>query len=121
MTFETPSVKALANIREKLKPLNFPIYFNLPEPETLEPFIVIGQTSSDTSKTVQTGLIIEDLGVQVDIFLPGDESRGEVERVRSEAIRRIGRNSRMATNVLKDNTLGREVYHIVLNLTEIIY
>nr|DAJ83886.1 MAG TPA: serine/threonine-protein kinase [Caudoviricetes sp.] len=33
MTFETPSVKALANIREKLKPLNFPIYFNLPEPK----------------------------------------------------------------------------------------
>lgn len=121
MTFETPSVKALANIREKLKPLNLPIYFNLPKPETLEPFIVIGQTSSDTSKTVQTGLIIEDLGVQVDIFLPGDESRGEVERVRSEAIRRIGRNSRMATNVLKDNTVGREVYHIVLTLTEIIY
>ena len=121
MTFETPSVKALANIREKLKPLNLPIYFNLPKPKTLEPFIGIGQTSSDTAKTVQTGLIIEDLGVQVDIFLPGDESRGEVERVRSEAIRRIGRNLRMATNVLKDNTVGREVYHIVLNLTEIIY
>nr|DAU25665.1 MAG TPA: tail completion protein [Caudoviricetes sp.] len=121
MEFEAPSIKALAKLREKLKPLGIPIYFNLPDPNVLEPFMVIGQTSSDTSKTVQTGLVIEDMSVQVDIFLPGNESRGGVERVRSEAIRRVGHNSQMATSVLKDETIGREVYHIVINLTEIIF
>lgn len=121
MEFEAPSIKTLAELREKLKPLNIPIYFNLPDSSVLEPFLVIGQTNSDTSKTVQTGLIIEDLSVQIDIFLPDDESRGGVERVRSEAIRRIGRNNRMASTVLKDDSIGREVYHIVINLTEIIF
>ena len=98
MEFEAPSIKTLAELREKLKPLNIPIYFNLPDSD-----------------------VIEDLSVQIDIFLPDDESRGGVERVRSEAIRRIGRNNRMASTVLKDDTIGREVYHIIINVTEIIF
>ena len=73
MEFEAPSIKTLAELREKLKPLNIPIYFNLPDPDVLEPFLV------------------------------------------------IGRNNRMASTVLKDDTIGREVYHIVINVTEIIF
>lgn len=84
MEHETPSIKTLAELREKLKPLNIPIYFNLPDPDVLEPFLVIGQTSSDTSKTVQTGLIIEDLSVQIDI-LPS--RRRKSRRSRKSAVR----------------------------------
>ena len=55
MANETPSVKMLANLREKLKPLNIPIKFKLPKQDTLEPFLVIGQSSSDTSKNSSNG------------------------------------------------------------------
>ena len=34
MANETPSVKMLADLREKLKPLNIPIKFKLPKQDT---------------------------------------------------------------------------------------
>lgn len=121
MADETPSVKMLADLREKLKPLNIPIKFKLPKQDTLEPFMVIGQSSSSTSKTAQTGLIIEDMSVQIDIFLPGTESRAGVEKVKSEVLRRIGHNRNINASVLLDDTVGREVYHIVIALTDTIF
>lgn len=118
MTYVAPSTRLLGNIRDKLKVLDIPIYFKLPTPDVLEPFVVIGTTYSDSSKTAQTGLFIEDVTVQVDIYLSGAESRGEAERVKSVAMRALGHSQRRSASISMDDSIGREVYHIAISMTE---
>ena len=61
MTNYSPSTLFLKELHDRLEVLAIPIYFHLPNPDVLEPFVVIGSNSSDTSKTAQTGAIIEDI------------------------------------------------------------
>ncbi|HEL2202512.1 TPA: hypothetical protein TZE08_002135 [Streptococcus suis] len=110
----------LKSIQDKLSILELPIHFELPSPDIPEPFIVIGTNSSDSGKTAQTGVLIEDMTVQIDCFLPGD-SRTYAEEMRSKIVRSLGRNKRITSNVLQDKSIGRLVYHIVVKITETIY
>lgn len=114
----SPSTLHLNSIKNRLDPLGIPTYFYLPDSSVLEPFLVIGTNSSNTDKTAQTGLLIEDTTVSIDIFLPND-SRTNAEEIKSKAIRLLGRN-RLTASVLMDNSIGREVYHISITLTETI-
>lgn len=115
----SPSTLFLKSVKDRLESLDIPIYFSLPNSNVLEPFIVIGTNSSDTSKTAQTGAIIEDFGLNIDAFLSAD-SRMDAEEVKSKMIRALGRNRRTNAQILMDNSIGREVYHIVINITETI-
>ena len=38
----SPTTAFLADLRKRLEPLKMAIYFKLPDPSVLEPFIVIG-------------------------------------------------------------------------------
>ena len=116
----SPATELLNSLRNKLEPLNIPIHFKLPTASVAEPFLVIGGITSDTSKTAQTGFIIEDSTVQIDIFLPGNKSRVYAECIKSQAIRLLGRSARTTSSILMDNSIGREVYHIVIKTTETI-
>ncbi|HEO5725729.1 TPA: hypothetical protein ACQAII_000287 [Streptococcus agalactiae] len=113
----SPSTLYLNEVKKILELLNIPISFKLPKSDILEPFIVIGANISDTSKTAQTGAVVEDFGLNIDVFLPAD-SRTNAEEVKSKIIRLLGRNRRINANLLMDNTVGREVYHIAINITE---
>lgn len=117
---DSPTTKLLKDLRKRLGPLGLPIHFKLPDASVAEPFLVIGGITSDTSKTAQTGLIIEDSTVQIDIYLPGNKNRAYAEDVKSQAIRLLGRNTRTTSTILMDNSIGREVYHIVIKTTETI-
>lgn len=118
MTY-SPSTKFLRGIQDSLKMLNIPIYFSLPNPDILEPFIVIGENTSDTSKTAQTGVVIEEITVSIDAYIPAD-SRTQAEEVKSKLIRAIGRNRRVIASIILDDSIGREIYHISLSITETI-
>lgn len=89
----SPATELLNSLRNKLKLLNVPIRFKLPEASVAEPFLVIGGITSDTSKTAQTGLIIEDSTVQIDIYLPGNKNRAYAEDIKSQAVRLLDRKS----------------------------
>ncbi|MFI3086802.1 hypothetical protein [Streptococcus sp. 2022WUSS037] len=110
----------LKSVQDRLSNLELPIHLELPSPDVPEPFIVIGTNSSDSGKTAQTGVLIEDMTVQIDCFLPGD-SRTYAEEMRSKIVRSLGRNKRITSNVLQDKSIGRLVYHIVVKITETIY
>lgn len=110
----------LKSIQGRLSNLELPIHFELPSPDVPEPFVVIGANSSNSDKTAQTGVFIEDMTVQIDCFLPGD-SRTYAEEMRSKIVRSLGRNKRITSNVLQDKSIGRLVYHIVVKITETIY
>ena len=117
---DSPTTKLLKDLRKRLESLGIPIHFKLPDTSVEEPFLVIGGIISDTSKTAQTGFIIEDSAVQIDIFLPGNKSRGHAENIKYQAIRLLGRSARITSSILMDNSIGREVYHIVIKTTETI-
>ena len=115
----SPSTLFLKSVKDRLEPLKIPIYFYLPNSDVPEPFIVIGSNTSDTSRTAQTGSIIDDFGLNIDAFLPAT-SRTEAEEVKSKMIRALGRNQRINAQILMDDSIGREVYHISINITETI-
>lgn len=116
MTY-SPSTLFLKDLQNRLGTLGIPIYFKLPKSDVLEPFIVIGSNVSDTSKTAQTGAVVENFGLNIDAFLPAD-SRTNAEETKSKMIRVLGRNKRINAQLLMDNSIGREVYHISINVTE---
>lgn len=116
MTY-SPTTLYLNEVKNRLGALNIPIYFKLPKSDVLEPFIVIGSNVSDTSKTAQTGAVVEDFGLNIDAFLPAD-SRTNAEEFKSKMIRVLGRNKRINAQLLMDNSIGREVYHVAINITE---
>lgn len=118
---DSPTSKLLRGLKKRLGALSIPIYFKLPDASVVEPFLVVGGITSDTSKTAQTGLIIEDSTIQIDIFLPGSKSRVYAENIKSQAIRLLGRNRRTTSTILMDSSIGREVYHIVIKTTETIF
>lgn len=115
-----PSTKHLKWVHDCLEKLGLPIYFELPSADVAEPFLVIGNNSSTSDKTAQTGAIIEDMTVQIDCYLPGD-SRTVAEETRSKIIRALGRNKRVSSSVLQDKSIGRLVYHIVVRITHTIF
>lgn len=116
----SPTTELLNSLRKRLGPLGLPIHFKLPDASMAEPFLVVGGIISDTSKTAQTGLVIEDSTVQIDIYLPGNKNRAYAEDIKSQAIRLLGRNTRTTSTILMDNSIGREVYHVVIKTTETI-
>ena len=119
MTTYSPSILFLKKLHDRLGVLAIPIYFKLPNSDVLEPFIVIGSNSSDTSKTAQTGAVIEDITVNIDIFLDGS-SRTDAEEVKSKALRALGHRN-ATTNIIPDNSIGREVYHVSIVVSDTIY
>ena len=112
MTTYSPSTLFLKELHDRLEVLAIPIYFKLPNSDVLEPFIVIGSNSSDTSQTAQTGAIIEDITVNIDIFLDGS-SRTDAEEVKAKALRALGRRN-VTANIIPDDSIGRDVWQVCL-------
>ena len=119
MTNDTPSTLFLEELHGRVEVLAIPIYYHLPNSDVLEPFIVIGSNSSDTSKTAQTGAIIEDITVNVDIFLDSS-SRTDAEEIKAKALRALGRRNATA-NIIPDDSIGRDVYHVSIVVSDTIY
>jgi len=110
----------IKEISEKLKILDMPVLFKLPEPSFREPFIVVGSHSSTSDyRTAKIGNLIEDTTLNIDIFLSND-SRTKAEEIRSKAVRIIGRREGVDSTLLLDKSIGREVYHIPIRIKEII-
>lgn len=118
-TIYAPSTYFLKEIETRLKVLNIPIYYKLPEPEVLEPFIVIGGHSDVTGRTAKVGNIIEDTALNVDIYLP-DNGRTEAEETRFAAVKAIGRRQGIDSTVMMDDSIGRVTYHIPIRISEIL-
>ena len=119
MTYYSPSTLFLKELHDRLEVLAIPIYFHLPNPDVLEPFIVIGSNSSATSKTAQTGAIIEDNKIKIK-NIKNNSSRTDAEEVKSKALRALGRRNATA-NIIPDDSVGRDVYHVSIVVSDTIY
>ncbi|HEP5475424.1 TPA: hypothetical protein VC026_000933 [Streptococcus pyogenes] len=112
----SPETLYLKKVKNRLGALGIPIYFKLPKSDVLEPFINI----SDLSKTAQTGAVIDDFSLNIDAFLPGD-SRLDAEEIKARLLRLLGRNNQIKAQILVDNSIGREVYRVAINITETLF
>lgn len=115
----SPMSLYLSDLKKKLATLNMPVFFELPNASQVEPFAVIGAVASDSGLTAQTGRMIENVSVHINLFLKGN-SRTAAEEMRAKAIRLLGHHNRITSRVNRDNSIGRDVYNIVIDINEII-
>lgn len=99
--------------------LGFPFYFGLPSPEIAEPLGVVGNHNADDSRTAKNGRLIEDLRLQIDIYLPKQYNLLQVNEIRDKAIRTIGRKG-INSSVTTDDSTNRELWRININISKII-
>jgi len=107
----------LKKLETSLKKLEMPIKFELPEETFPEPFIVIGSHSDDDSVSAKIGKAIVQTDIQIDVFYP-KKSRAAVEDILYKVKSCLGRTQSIESNILIDNSIGREVYHIVIHLKD---
>jgi len=119
MVIYSPTTLHLKDIETRLKTLDMPVYYKLPGPEVPEPFAVIGGHDSDTNRTALNGPIIEDNTLNIDIYITAN-SRTEAEETRSKAVRAIGRRSGVDSTIMMDESIGREVYHVAMRISDIL-
>ncbi len=119
MAIYSPMTLFIKEISEKLESLEMPILFKLPEPSVREPFIVIGSHNPNDFRTAKIGRLIEDTTLNIDIYL-STNSRAKAEEIRTKAVRAIGRRNGISSTIIIDDSIGREVYHIPIRVSEIV-
>lgn len=115
-----PSSLFIGNLKVNLEEeLGFAFYFKHPKPEVLEPLGVVGNPNTNNNRTAKTGRLIEDVSLQVDIYLPKKYNILQVNDIRDQAVRIIGRSG-VTTSVSPDNSTNREVWRILIRISQII-
>lgn len=115
-----PSSKFIGNTKVNLEQeLGFTFYFEHPKPEILEPLGVVGNPNTNSDRTAKNGRLIEDVSLQVDIYLPKKYNILQVNEIRDQAVRIIGRSG-VTASVSPDNSTNREVWRILIRITQII-
>lgn len=114
----SPMTEYLKMVSTRLGTTGIPVKFKLPDAKVKEPFYVIGPHTGNDSPSAKFGPAIVDTSLQIDLYYPID-SRTALE----EAVFRtkIALNKRIDHQVLIDNSIGREVYHVVFRINDYIY
>jgi hypothetical protein len=114
-----PTTEYLHGISKRLKSLGYPIYFALPGPKVLEPFVVIGTHQEDGSKTAKFGMALEKMSLQIDIFLDGS-SRTNAEDI-SYFAKALLNTKNITSDIREDTSIGRKTFHIVVKTNDYIF
>ncbi|EPH98185.1 hypothetical protein D920_01743 [Enterococcus faecalis 13-SD-W-01] len=114
-----PGTKFLKGISEGLAQTGIPVYFKLPDASVMEPFYVIGTHLDDDSLSAKFGPAIVDIELQIDLFYPIN-SRTEVEDAIYLTKAVLGRRKNITSNLSTDDSIGREVYHVVFRVSDYI-
>lgn len=116
----SPSSLYIGNLKRKLEEeLEFDFHLKHPDPSILEPLGVIGNPNTNNNRTAKTGRLIEDLGLQIDIYLPIQYNILQVNNIRDQAVRIIGRQD-VNTSTDEDDSTNRKLWRINIRLSKII-
>lgn len=119
MTSYSPYTEFLKGISERLKPADIPVFFKLPSPEVSEPFYVIGTHFDDDSQSAKIGTAIINTTLQIDLFYPAD-SRTAVEEMIWKTKALLNNRGQLTSDIRIDNSIGREVYHVIFQLSDLV-
>lgn len=114
-----PNTRFLKGISEGLNQTGIPIYFKLPGKEVMEPFYVIGTHLDDDSRSAKFGSAVVDTDLQIDLFYPTN-SRTELENVLYQTKTALGLRRRISSDLRIDESIGREVYHVIFKISDFI-
>lgn len=114
-----PNTKFLKGISNGLSQTGIPIYFKLPGKDVMEPFYVIGTHLDDDSPSAKFGSAIVETDLQIDLFYPTN-SRSVVEDAIHQTKVALGVRKKISSDIRIDNTIGREVYHIIFRISDFI-
>ncbi|WP_222860791.1 hypothetical protein [Weissella muntiaci] len=119
-----PMVELLRSLKKTLEAeTSIPVFFTWQDEQTLEPFIVLADGNTDDSLSPKAGRAVTNLALQAHLFYPGgsrikvEDERYKVTGILYKASNRI---VNVASEVMKDNSVGREVYHVVMTLSALI-
>lgn len=113
----SPMTEYLKTISTKLDTTGIPVKFKLPDKTVKEPFYVIGSYTGSDSLSAKFGPAIVDTTLQIDLFYP-IASRTALEEAIFQT--KIALNKRIDHQVLIDDFIGREVYHVVFRIRDLI-
>lgn len=115
----SPNTNFLLGIKNGLNTTKIPVYFKLPSSDVLEPFYVIGNQLDDDSPSAKIGRAIVDTDLQIDLFYP-IESRTNLEEAIFKTKKALGKRRSITSDVRIDDSIGREVYHVVFKINDYI-
>lgn len=115
----SPNTQFLMGIKKGLSQTGIPVRFKLPSSDVPEPFFVVGNHFDDDSLSAKVGRAIVDTDLQIDLFYPID-SRTELEEIIFKTKQALGNRRGMTSDIRIDNSIGREVYHVIFNVKDFI-
>lgn len=119
----SPNNLLINSIRDNLKKSNIPVKSRLPDASTPEPFIVIGSHLDDDSPSGKNGFEVISTDLQIDLFYSVD-NRTEFEEalysVKTLIKQATSKITRVTANTITDDSVGRDVYHVIFIVTAII-
>lgn len=120
MTQYAPMAQLLIDIYSKLGTGTIPVYNTLPASDVMEPFIVLGPHIDDDQLTAHNGLETLTTDLQVDLFYSTDDRLAletDIYTVKSLIKQATDRITRVTSQMLTDNSIGRDVYHVIFTIT----
>ncbi len=121
---KSPLAKLISELKHIMSSeTNIPVYFTLPNETVSEPFIVIGQHNDSDNASPKVGKEVQNITLQIDLFYPMN-SRIKLENdmygIKSAVYRSSERITSINNQVLIDNSVGRDIYHVVMRITALI-
>lgn len=114
-----PNTRFLKGVSDGLSQTGIPVYFKLPGKDVMEPFYVIGTHLDDDSPSAKFGSAVVNTDVQIDLFYPAN-SRTAAEDAIQQTKAALGVRKKISSDIRVDDTLGREVYHIIFRISDFI-
>lgn len=120
MSDNSPMAQLLIDIFSKLKSGTIPVYNLLPESDTPEPFLVLGSHMDDDQLTARNGRETVTTELQIDLFYSINDRlalENDTSSIKSAITQATDRITRVTSQILVDNSIGRDVYHVIFSVT----
>lgn len=113
-------IRYMMQLKERLEALQLPIFFDMPERTFYDDFVLIGTTTSNTQPSAKLGRVVLDYTVHVDMYVSAHRGREYAMTLIGKAIRLIGQSRGVSTQLVVDDSLGRELFHVSIRVNELI-
>lgn len=120
----SPLVTLLNNLKQTLvTTTKIPVFFTWQKEDQEEPFIVLAGDNNNDMRSPKAGKAVIDTNLQAHLFYPGgsrlklEDNLFEIKHLIYKASDRV---TSVSSETIKDDSVGREVYHVVINISAIV-
>ncbi|MBU7455843.1 hypothetical protein KGX40_04885 [Leuconostoc fallax] len=116
----SPMTNLLIDIYNGVRKLGIPTFQKLPDADEPEPFIVLGTHFDDDLPSGKFGKSVQITDLQIDMYYPIDSRvalEDEIYQVTQVIKQSTKRATRVTSNTSQDDSIGRDVYHVVFIVT----